>query len=80
MQTKTLKGTVNIISSDPPCNICKARFITVPSINLYLINDVEDIVVFLCLKVFNSNNYFMILPPEKAQFKKLVFKIIKLQI
>ena len=42
---KSFKGTVHVISSDPSCKDGNAQFTTVP-LNLYLINNVEDIVVF----------------------------------
>ena len=46
-----IKGTVRVILSDPPCKDGNPRFTTVPW-NLNLIKNVEDIVVFLTLKVF----------------------------
>ena len=55
-----LKETVNVISSDPPLQDGNARFTTVPW-SLYLINNMEDIVVFLGLKVltFRTPNSYM---------------------
>ena len=50
---KSFKGTV--ISSDPSCKDGNAEFTTVP-LNLYLINNVEDIVVF---KVLNFDNFHL---------------------
>ena len=40
-----VKGTVSVNSSDPPCKDGKTGFTTVP-LNLYLNNNVEDIVFF----------------------------------
>ena len=43
-----VKGNVSVISNDPPCKGGNARITTIPLIwNLYLINDIEDTVVFL---------------------------------
>jgi len=49
--------TISEISSDPPCKDDNARFTTIP-LNLYLINNVEDIVVFLGIKVYNSDHFY----------------------
>ena len=48
------KGTVYVIFSNPLYKDGKAQFTTVPI--FYLINNVEDIVGFLGLNVFNSEN------------------------
>ena len=49
-----VKGNVSVISKDPPCKGGNARITTIPLIwnlylisNKYLINDIEDTVVFL---------------------------------
>ena len=43
-----VKGNVSVISNDPPCKGDNARITTIPLIwNLYLINNIEDTVVFL---------------------------------
>ena len=61
------------LTIDPPCKYGSARFKTVNPWNLYLINIVENIVVFLSLKVFNSENScmfpFMEMHLGKSQFK-----------
>ena len=44
------KGTVSIISSDPPCKDDNVRFTTVP------LKPLEDIVVFLGFRVLSSDN------------------------
>ena len=49
------KGTVNEISSDPPCKVDNILFPEVTPCNLY---SVENTVIFLGLKVFNSD-YFL---------------------
>ena len=51
--------------------------LTVPLKQLYLINDVEDIDVFLGLKVFISDNHYIFSFSENAQS---VFKIINVNI
>ena len=48
--------TVCLISSHYPCNYGSARF---TPLNIYLINNVEDIAVFLVLKVFDSDTSYM---------------------
>ena len=45
--------------------------------NLYLINNGEDIVVFLGFKVFNSDNSYVTFV-EKPQLKIISFKIINI--
>ena len=50
------KGTVSVFLSDPPLKDCmpdSPRYIW----NLYLVNNAEDIGVFLGLKVFNRDNF-----------------------
>jgi len=49
------KGTVCKILGDSPCKADNARFTTIP-LNLYLNNNVKDIVVFLGFQVFNSDH------------------------
>ena len=51
--------------------------LTVPLKQLYLINDVEDIDVFLGLKMFISDNHYIFSFSENAQS---VFKIINVNI
>ena len=64
-----VKGTESVISSDPPC-----KDMVMHDLQRYtLINNVEDIVVFLGLKVFK-------MIPMCFQFqKKLQLKIISLK-
>ena len=50
------KGAVSVISSDPPGKYVNARFITVP-LKSFSDQNVKDIVAFLGLKVFNSDNF-----------------------
>ena len=49
-----LYGTKSVILNKTPCKDGNTRFTTVP-LKPLLINNVEDIVVFLSLKVHNSN-------------------------
>ena len=49
---KTFKGTVSVISIDPSCEDGIDRFTRIP-LKTY---NVEDIVVFLGLRVLNSDN------------------------
>ena len=56
-EKKSPKGIVIVISSDPVWKNANARFTSV-FLNLYLINNVEDIVVYLGLKVLNSYNFY----------------------
>ena len=53
MDMMFFQGTVNVMSSDPPCN---ARFTTVVHKILYLINNVEKISFIFV----NSNMFFCI--------------------
>ena len=48
-------GTVNILSSDPPCTDDIARFKA-----LHLIKNVEENFVFLTRKVFYAKNVFLV--------------------
>ena len=57
-ERKELKGTVSVISSDPPCKAGHTWFTTLP-LKPFSFNNVEDIVVFLGLKVFVSENSYM---------------------
>ena len=49
-ELENLKGTVSVISSAISCKDANAR-LTMVLLNLYLINNVEDIVVIMRLKV-----------------------------
>ena len=49
------------------CNYNNARFTMVP-LNIYMINNVEDIVVFLGFKVFSFDNLCMCSCSRNAQF------------
>ena len=60
------KGTVSVILSDPPCTDGIARLTMVP-MKLFRIDYVKDIVVFLGLKVFHSNNSNMFSCSRNAQ-------------
>ena len=55
-----LKGTVRLISSDPPCKDGNAWYTTVP-LKPFLINNVED------LKVFISDDFYMFSCCRNAQ-------------
>ena len=55
---------VRVSSVDPPCKNGNVRITKIP-----LINNVEDDVVFLSLKDYNSNNYY-ITPPLVMRLKK----------
>ena len=57
--TVPFKGTVSVISSDPPCTDDNARFATVYLENLNLIKNVEDIVVFLTRKSVYFCDFFI---------------------
>ena len=56
--------------------------------NLYLINNLEDIDIFLGLKMFNSDNFYMfscsrnaqVTLVEKPQLKIISFKLININI
>ena len=52
----TFKGIVSVISNDPPCKDDDARF-TIEPLKSYLINNVKDIVVFLGMEGFISDNF-----------------------
>ena len=53
--TQKSTGTVNILSSDPPCTDDIARFKA-----LHLIKNVEENFVFLTRKVFYAKNVFLV--------------------
>ena len=81
------KGTVSVISSEPPCKDGNARFTMVPLTRVYLISNVEEMVGFLCLKLLNSNNSYVLSSTrnrqvsfvEKPQLKIKCFKTYKHQ-
>ena len=50
-----MEGTVSVITSDPLYKNGNDRFTTG---NIYLINNVEDIIIFLGLKVVITDNFF----------------------
>ena len=50
---------VCVILSDPSCIDGSDRFTAVSLKSLYLINNLEEMIVFLGLKVFNSDNSFI---------------------
>jgi len=54
-----VKGAVNVISSEPPSKDGNARFTTVPLKTLSDPYRERCIVVFICLKLFNSDNVFL---------------------
>ena len=56
------KVIVSISSVDPPCKNGNVRITKIP-----LINNVEDVVVFLSLKDYNSNNYYISPALEKCK-------------
>ena len=66
------KGTVNVISSGPPCKHSSAWFR-----NLYLINIGKEIFVFLGLKVFTSDNSYMFRAVEMRNSLKIRRTTIK---
>ena len=51
-----LKGTVRLISSNPPCNDCNCRFTTVPLKAISLINYELDIDVYYFENIIFFNN------------------------
>ena len=73
-----LKGTVSVISRNLPGKKKKQRPIpdvTYIPLNLYLINDVEDIGLFIGLNVLNSNNSFMFSCSKNVQ---ITFRVINI--
>ena len=71
-----MQPDVNVSSSDLPCKDGKARFTTVDSWNFYLINNEDDIVIFLGLTMFKSNDFFKWFTTfvEKLQLKIISLK------
>ena len=69
-----VKGTVSVISSDPPCDHANMAMLDMQwyPLNLYLINNVEDIVVFLSLKC--SNLIFTTCFPAVEMHKSLLLR------
>jgi hypothetical protein len=53
------KGSVNVVLCDLACKDENARLRLVPLNPYFLINNVEDIIAFLGLTVFNSDKPFM---------------------
>ena len=53
------KGSVNVVLCDLACKDENARLRLVPLNPYFLINNVEDIIAFLGLIVFNSDKPFM---------------------
>ena len=62
LSEKYIKGSERVISRDPPCK--DSRFTT--CIPLFLINNVEDTVVFSRFKVFISDNSPVFFSSRKA--------------
>ena len=62
MQIIQLKGTVSVILGDAFIKNGNARFTTVR-----LINNLEDIVVFLRFKMFNSDNSYICFPAAEMR-------------
>ena len=60
------KGNVNIISRHFAWKDDNAQLLTV-SLNLYLINNVEDNLVFLVSQVFNSDNFYLFFSGKNAK-------------
>jgi len=58
--TQKSTGTVNILSSDPPCTDDIARFKALHLKQLNLIKNVEENFVFLTRKVFYAKNVFLV--------------------
>ena len=77
-----LKGTVSVILSDPSCKDGMPDTQRYPlETFIYLINNVENIVVFLGLKVFNSNDVYMFFYFTFIEnLKRPVFKLINIDI
>ena len=79
---KKFKGTVNVISSNPPAKMAMPDSQKYPW-NLYLINNVDDIVVFLVFLFLNTGNSYMfsgsrnVFVPleEKPQLKNKFLKL-----
>ena len=61
-----IKGTVSVTSNDLSYKNGNVRFTLVP-LNFLLIKNVEDTVVFLCFKMFNSDNFYLFCCSKNTQ-------------
>ena len=66
-----IKGTVSVISSEPPCKDCNVQFTTVP-LTLKSDKNVKDFDVFLTREVEMSVNFFII--SYRQEMRKSLFQ------
>ena len=72
-----IKGTVSVISSDPQCKDSNAWFTTVP-LKLLSHQNMKDTLVFMTLKVFDSDDFYIV-SYQQEMCKSLLQKIRKIK-